>query len=53
MTQTDLIQRLTAGLPITAGSFIVTVYGDVVVPRGERSRGVLRWGAVVSASCGR
>ena len=35
MTQTDLIQRLTAGLPITAGSFIVTVYGDVVVPRGE------------------
>jgi phenylacetic acid degradation operon negative regulatory protein len=35
MPQTDLIQRLTAGLPITAGSFIVTVYGDVVVPRGE------------------
>lgn len=35
MSQTDLIQRLTAGLPITAGSFIVTVYGDVVVPRGE------------------
>lgn len=35
MIQTDLIQRLTTGLPITAGSFIVTVYGDVVVPRGE------------------
>ena len=35
MSQTDLIQRLTADLPITAGSFIVTVYGDVVVPRGE------------------
>lgn len=35
MTQTNLIQRLTDGLPITAGSFIVTVYGDVVVPRGE------------------
>lgn len=35
MTQPDLIQRLTADLPITAGSFIVTVYGDVVVPRGE------------------
>ncbi|MCZ0960719.1 PaaX family transcriptional regulator [Paracoccus benzoatiresistens] len=35
MTQTDLIQRLTVDLPITAGSFIVTVYGDVVVPRGE------------------
>lgn len=35
MSQTDLIQRLTADLPVTAGSFIVTVYGDVVVPRGE------------------
>ncbi|MFC3166735.1 PaaX family transcriptional regulator C-terminal domain-containing protein [Paracoccus fontiphilus] len=35
MSQTDLIPRLTADLPITAGSFIVTVYGDVVVPRGE------------------
>lgn len=35
MTQTDLIPRLMADLPITAGSFIVTVYGDVVVPRGE------------------
>lgn len=35
MTQTDLIFRLTAELPITTGSFIVTVYGDVVVPRGE------------------
>ena len=35
MSQTDLIPRLCADLPITAGSFIVTVYGDVVVPRGE------------------
>lgn len=35
MSPTDLILRLTDGLPITAGSFIVTVYGDVVVPRGE------------------
>ncbi|WP_207102299.1 PaaX family transcriptional regulator C-terminal domain-containing protein [Paracoccus shandongensis] len=35
MTPTPLIQRLTADLPVTAGSFIVTVYGDVVVPRGE------------------
>ena len=35
MTPTLPIQRLTADLPITAGSFIVTVYGDVVVPRGE------------------
>lgn len=35
MRQTDPILTLTASLPITAGSFIVTVYGDVVVPRGE------------------
>lgn len=35
MSQSDLILRLTEGLPLTAGSFIVTVYGDVVVPRGE------------------
>lgn len=35
MTRTDLIHRLTAGRPVTAGAFIVTVYGDVVVPRGE------------------
>lgn len=35
MNDADPIPRLTAGLPITAGSFIVTVYGDVVVPRGE------------------
>ena len=34
MTQTDLIRRLAADLPVTAASFIVTVYGDVVVPRG-------------------
>lgn len=35
MSQTDPIARLMADLPVTAGSFIVTIYGDVVVPRGE------------------
>ena len=44
MRQTDLIPRLTADLPVTAGSFIVTVYGDVVVPRGE----VLWIGSLIS-----
>lgn len=44
MTQTDLIQRLAADLPVTAGAFIVTVYGDVVVPRGE----VLWIGSLIS-----
>ncbi|WP_026310407.1 PaaX family transcriptional regulator C-terminal domain-containing protein [Neomegalonema perideroedes] len=29
------IERLMQGLPLTAASFIVTVYGDVVVTRGE------------------
>jgi DNA-binding transcriptional regulator PaaX len=30
-----LTERLLAGLPLTAASFIVTVYGDAVLPRGE------------------
>lgn len=48
MRQTDPIQGLTADLPITAGAFIVTVYGDVVVPRGE----VLWIGSLIEI-CGR
>ncbi|MFT4151502.1 MAG: PaaX family transcriptional regulator C-terminal domain-containing protein [Paracoccaceae bacterium] len=35
MPRTALIEELMQGLPLTAASFIVTVYGDVVVPRGE------------------
>lgn len=35
MTSSNLIDDLMDGLPLTAASFIVTVYGDVVVPRGE------------------
>ncbi|WP_347138356.1 PaaX family transcriptional regulator C-terminal domain-containing protein [Paracoccus sp. SSK6] len=35
MSRTSLVEALTDDLPLTAGSFIVTVYGDVVVPRGE------------------
>ncbi|MFC5739874.1 PaaX family transcriptional regulator C-terminal domain-containing protein [Sinirhodobacter huangdaonensis] len=35
MTQGEAVAELTAGLTVTAASFIVTVYGDVVVPRGE------------------
>jgi phenylacetic acid degradation operon negative regulatory protein len=30
-----MIERLMQNLPVTAASFIVTIYGDVVVPRGE------------------
>lgn len=48
MTETDLIHRLTPDRPIAAGAFIVTVYGDVVVPRGE----VLWIGSLIGL-CGR
>lgn len=32
---TGLTEKLMRDLPLTAASFIVTIYGDVVVPRGE------------------
>ncbi|MBK4216461.1 PaaX family transcriptional regulator [Paracoccus caeni] len=35
MPRTPLIGTLTEDLTLTAGSFIVTIYGDIVVPRGE------------------
>lgn len=35
MTDRTWTARLVEGLPLTATSFIVTVYGDAVVPRGE------------------
>ena len=35
MPRTALTDRLMQDLPLTAASFIVTVYGDIVVPRGE------------------
>ena len=35
MPQNALIERLVERLQLRAASFIVTVYGDVVVPRGE------------------
>lgn len=35
MHRSPLAEMLTKDLVLTAGSFIVTVYGDVVVPRGE------------------
>ncbi len=35
MDRSPLAESLTKDLSLTAGSFIVTVYGDVVVPRGE------------------
>lgn len=35
MDEGRLTERLLAGLPLTAASFIVTVYGDAVLPRGE------------------
>lgn len=40
--------RLLGDLPLTAASFIVTVYGDIVVPRGE----VLWMGSLIDI-CGR
>lgn len=48
MPKTALIEGLMQGLPLTAASFIVTVYGDVVVPRGE----VLWTGSLIEI-CGR
>jgi phenylacetic acid degradation operon negative regulatory protein len=35
MIVSSTIETLTDGLPLTAASFIITIYGDVVVPRGE------------------
>lgn len=35
MTLGEAVAELTAWLTVTAASFIVAVYGDVVVPRGE------------------
>ena len=35
MVRSARIERLMQGLPLTAASFIVTVYGDLVAPRGE------------------
>jgi len=35
MGMSGLVAGLTDKLPLTAASFIVTIYGDVVVPRGE------------------
>lgn len=35
MSDSVLVASLSRDVPLTAASFIVTVYGDVVVPRGE------------------
>lgn len=35
MTMTSILPQLQKDMPLRASSFIVTVYGDVVVPRGE------------------
>ncbi|MGO4852878.1 PaaX family transcriptional regulator C-terminal domain-containing protein [Phaeovulum sp. W22_SRMD_FR3] len=35
MIVSSTIETLTDGLPLTAASFIITIYGDLVVPRGE------------------
>lgn len=43
MGQSTLAATLTQGLSLTAASFIVTVYGDVVVPRG----GMLWMGSLI------
>lgn len=43
MRTDDPIARLMQAAPVTAGGFIVTVYGDVVVPRG----GVLWIGSLI------
>ena len=48
MGQLVRVSGLADGLPMTAASFIVTVYGDVVVPRGE----VLWMGSLI-AICAR
>ena len=44
---TDSIEELMRGLHMTAASFIVTIYGDVVLPRG----GVLWMGSLITL-CG-
>lgn len=46
--QDGFVAELTEGLPVTAASFIVTVYGDVVVPRGE----VLWMGSLIGICAG-
>ncbi|MGD9917823.1 MAG: PaaX family transcriptional regulator C-terminal domain-containing protein [Paenirhodobacter sp.] len=43
MTESELIARVLEGLGLRAAAFIVTVYGDVVVPRG----GVLWTGTLI------
>jgi len=48
MLTPDPIRPLLDDLPMTAASFIVTIYGDVVVPRG----GVLWMGSLIEI-CGR
>ncbi|MDR5654162.1 PaaX family transcriptional regulator C-terminal domain-containing protein [Ruixingdingia sedimenti] len=48
MLETDVIEDLLRGLGLHSASFIVTVYGDVVVPRG----GVL-WTGTLIEICGR
>lgn len=47
MTKSALIPRLLSGLELSSTAFIITLYGDVVVPRG----GVLWTGSVIEA-CG-
>ena len=48
MLKTDVTEYLLQGLGLNSASFIVTVYGDVVVPRG----GVL-WTGTLIGICGR
>lgn len=44
MSRGDLVEGLMQGLHMTAAGFIVTIYGDVVLPRG----GVLWMGSLIS-----